>query len=152
MSRISHLLFAAAIAAATGSQAFAQAGNQNLKPGVGAGKILSAQLGIQSPSTTACPTTALLMAWVTTDFLGSVSIMLARQGQGVVAGPIAVQTQPAVGGKFRATYQKQIQITQPIDTAYRVLAGGGGGVTSNWVPLKASCATGPGPGNVQGNG
>lgn len=131
-------------------QAMAQAAGNDLAPGVGAGKVLRAQLGIKGPTTTQCPNEATVMGWVFTDYAGKVQVMIARKGQGV-GTPFQIQTVPAANGQHMASFQRKLNIVQPIDTEYRLLVGGGDGVVSNWVPLKASCSMGQGPQELQGN-
>jgi len=111
---------------------------QNLAPGVGAGNVLSAQLGIQGPPANLCPSEATATVWVYTDFLGTVTIMIARRGQAVGA-PVQAQTVPAANGQYLATYSRKIQIIGPIDAEYRALIGGGAGITSDWVRLHTDC-------------
>jgi hypothetical protein len=139
-------LLAAVVAISVATPAFGQFG---LAPGVGAGKVLSAQFGIQGPTTTVCPTQARATGWVFTNYLGNVTIMIARRGQAVGA-PITIKTVPAANGQYMATYTQTIPITAPIDAEYRLLVGGGSGITSNWVRLRASCQIGAGPGNLFG--
>jgi len=147
MSRLTAFALATLVAVAP---AAAQNAAQDLAPGVGAGKVLRAQLAIKSPTTTQCPTTAKMTGWVFTDFAGKVQVMIARKGQSV-GTPFQVSTVPAANGQHMATFNRNIQIVNPIDAEYRILVGGGAGVVSNWAPLKASCAMGAGPANeVQG--
>jgi hypothetical protein len=82
-----------------------------------------------------------MTAWVFTNYPGKVNIMIARQAGGV-AGPITVPLKKAANGQYLATYSTQVPIDQSVDTAYRVLVGGGQAVTSNWVPLKYECIIG----------
>ncbi len=136
MSGLIRLLGAAMLLCA--GTATAQPANQNLAPGPGPGKVLSVQFGIKSPTTNVCPNEATATAWVYTNYLGAVTIMIARKGQAVGA-PISLQTQPAANGQYLATLTRKITIVAPIDAEYRVLVGGGSGMTSNWVKLTASC-------------
>ena len=109
--------------------------------GNGPDKVLSAQLGIKGPKTNACPNEATVMGWVETNYAGPVQIMIARKGQ-CVGAPVVIQAKAAPGGRYMATYSKKITIHAPIDAEYRLLVGGGAGVVSNWVPLKANCSIG----------
>jgi hypothetical protein len=140
------LLLALIAGVSIATPALAQLG---LAPGVGAGKVLSAQFAIQGPTTTVCPNQARATGWVYTNYLGNVTIMIARRGQAVGA-PITIKAVPAANGQYMATYTQTIPITAPIDAEYRLLVGGGSGITSNWVRLRASCSTGAGPGNLFG--
>jgi hypothetical protein len=81
------------------------------------------------------------MGWVETNYAGPVQIMIARKGQGVGA-PVVIQAKAAPGGRYMATYTKKVPILAPVDAEYRLLVGGGAGIVSNWVPLKASCSMG----------
>ena len=116
------------------------AGPQFVNPEVGQ-KILKAQLGIQGPKTRVCPNEAKVTGWVYTNYPGKVTVMFARKGQGV-GQPIQLQTQKAPNGQYVAVYSRTIEILNPINAEYRLLVGGGSGVMSNWVPLKASCSIG----------
>ncbi len=109
--------------------------------GNGPDKVLSAQLGIKGPKTNVCPNEASVMGWVFTNYAGPVQIMIARKGQGVGA-PVVIQAKKAANGQYMATYSKKVAIHAPIDAEYRLLVGGGSGVMSNWVPLKANCSIG----------
>lgn len=109
--------------------------------GNGPDKVLSATLGIKGPKTNVCPNEATVMGWVETNYAGPVQIMIARKGQGVGA-PVVIQAKAAPGGRYMATYSKKVTIHTAIDAEYRLLVGGGAGVVSNWVPLKASCSIG----------
>ncbi len=149
MSRIHGLLAAGIAALIAAAPAVAQPANQNIAPGIGAGKVLSAQFGIQSPTNSICPNEATATGWVYTNFAGNVTIMIARKGQAVGA-PITLKTQPASNGQYVAVYTRKIPILTSVDAEYRLLVGGGSGITSNWVRLKASCGLGLGPGNVEG--
>lgn len=144
-NRLAAGLIAAIATASLATGALAQAANNDLAPGLGAGKVLSAQLGIKGPTTTVCPNQATMTGWVYTDYKGPVTIMIARKGQSVGA-PITLQTIPASNGKYVATYNKVVPILTPVDAEYRLLVGGGSGIGSNWVRLKASCAIGLGGG------
>jgi hypothetical protein len=104
-------------------------------------KILKAQLGIKGPTTTACPNEAKVTGWVFTNYAGKVQIMIARKGQGV-GQPITIETKKAANGQYVATYSKTVPILTPVNAEYRLLVGGGSGVVSNWVPLKATCSLG----------
>jgi hypothetical protein len=107
--------------------------------GNGPDKILKAQLGIKGPKTNTCPTEATTAGWVFTNFAGPVQVMIARKGQGVGA-PFTIQAKKAANGQYMATFSRKVEIIGPIDAEYRLLVGGGDGVVSNWVPLKANCA------------
>lgn len=109
--------------------------------GDGPDKVLRAQLGIKGPATTVCPNEATVTGWVFTNYAGPVQVMVARRGQGV-GSPMVIQAKPAANGEFMATYSQKIQIVAPINAEYRLLVGGGSGVMSNWVPLKATCGIG----------
>jgi len=147
MVRFSYLLAAGLISAFAVAPVSAQ--NQNLAPGVGAGKVLRAQLGIKGPTTTQCPNEATATGWVFTNYPGKVTVMIVHKGQGVGA-PVILQTVPAANGQHLATYSRKIPIIAPIEAEYRLLVGGGDGVVSNWAPLKATCGIGAGPANIQG--
>ena len=67
--------------------------------------------------------------------------MIARKGQGV-GQPFTIQAKKAANGQYMATFTRKVQILGPIDALYRLLVGGGDGVASNWVPLKATCKIG----------
>ena len=112
-------------------------------------KVMKAQLAIKGPTTTVCPNQAKVSGWVFTNYAGPVQVMIARKGQSV-GQPMTVQAKPATNGQFIATFTNTIQIVSAIDAEYRLLVGGGSGVTSNWVPLKASCKIGAGPDNLGG--
>lgn len=109
--------------------------------GNGPNKVLKAQYGIKGPKTTTCPTTAETQGWVFTNYAGPVQVMIARKGQGVGA-PFTIQAKKAANGQYMATFKRTVNIIGPIDAEYRLLVGGGDGVVSNWVPLKASCSIG----------
>jgi hypothetical protein len=104
-------------------------------------KVLRAQLGIKGPKINTCPTDATTEGWVFTNYEGPVQVMIARQGQGV-GQPFTIQAKKAANGQYMATFTRKIEITGPIDALYRLLVGGGDGVASGWVPLKASCKIG----------
>ena len=103
--------------------------------------VYSAELGIQGPKTAVCPAEAKVAGWVFTNYAGPVQVMIARKGQGVGA-PFTITAKKAAGGRYMATYTKTFPIVAAIDAEYRLLVGGGSGVASNWVPLKASCKFG----------
>jgi hypothetical protein len=109
--------------------------------GNGPNKVLKAQLGIQGPATNTCPNEAKVTGWVFTNYAGKVQIMIARKGQGV-GQPITLDTKKAANGQYVATYSKTVPILTPVDAEYRILVGGGSGIMSNWVPLKAKCSIG----------
>jgi hypothetical protein len=104
-------------------------------------KVLKAQLGIKGPKTTACPAEATTTGWVFTNYAGPVQVMIARKGQGVGA-PFTIEAKKAANGQYMATFSRKIEIIAPIDAEYRLLVGGGDGIVSNWVPLKAGCSVG----------
>jgi hypothetical protein len=104
-------------------------------------KVLSAQLGIKGPKTNVCPNEATTSGWVVTDFEGPLQVMIARKGQGVGA-PFVIQAKKAANGKYMASFTKKVPILAAVDAEYRLLVGGGSGVMSNWVRLKATCAIG----------
>lgn len=136
-ARISLALIASGLFA---TAAVAQVGDLQAG-GDGPDTVLRAQLGIKGPTTTVCPNEATVTGWVFTNYAGPVQVMIARRGQGV-GTPVTIQTKPAANGEYMATYSRKIQIVAPIDAEYRLLVGGGGGVASNWVPLKATCGIG----------
>lgn len=111
-------------------------------------KVLKAQLGIKGPASKACPAQATISGWVFTNYAGPVQVMIARKAQGV-GQPMTIEAKPAAGGQFVASFSKVLPIVTAIDAEYRLLVGGGSAVTSNWVPLKASCTFG-GPQNLGG--
>lgn len=115
--------------------------------GDGPDKVLKAQLGIKGPKTNVCPTEATTSGWVFTNYEGPVQVMIARKGQGVGA-PFTIHAKKAANGQYMASFTRKVPITGPIDAEYRLLVGGGDGIASNWVPLKASCKIGvpAGPG------
>ena len=125
--------------------------DRELGPGLGAGKVLYAQLGIKGPTTGMCPNEATATGWVFTDYPGDVTIMIARKGRGVGA-PITLPTTPAGNGRHLATYSRKIAILGPIDAEYRLLVGGGSGVASDWVRLSVTCNFTAGGGTVSGGG
>lgn len=99
--------------------------------------VKSAQFAIKSPASNACPAPAKSTGWIFTSKPGSVSYMIARKGGGV-AGPFTAQAiKTATGGM--ATISRNFEVKSAIDTEYRILVAGSGGVVSNWAPLKASC-------------
>ncbi len=110
-------------------------------------KVLSANLAIKSPKTNVCPTSAKLSAAVIQTTAKPVQIMIARVGQGVGA-PIMLQPKKAANGKYVAVYNKTIPIQTSIIAQYKVLVGGGQGVTSNVAPLKATCKIAGGGGGA----
>jgi len=140
MSFLTRTLLAAAASSFVASAALAQPFDLQ-GGGNGPDKVLSAQLGIKGPKTNVCPNEATVMGWVETNYAGPVQIMIARKGQGVGA-PVVIQAKAAPGGRYMATYSKKVTIHAPIDAEYRLLVGGGSGIVSNWVPLKASCSIG----------
>ncbi len=124
-------------------------GNDELaNPPVVPFKVLSAQLGIIGPKTKLCPNSAKLMAWFKTSKPGKVGFRLMRKN-GPVGPMIFVQSVKA-GSGYMATYSKSIVITNAINTSYSAIVPGAGGLASNFVPLKASCAVGL-PGGLVGN-
>lgn len=106
-------------------------------------KVLKAQLGIKGPITTVCPNEAKMTGWVYTNYAGPVQVMLARKGQGV-GQPMMLQAKKASNGQYMASFSRDVPITGAIDAEYRLLVGGGQGIASNWVPLKAKCLIGLG--------
>ena len=110
-------------------------------------KVLSANLAIKSPVTNVCPTSAKLSAAVVQTTNAPVQIMIARIGQGVGA-PIMLQPKKTANGKYVAVYNKKIPIQTAVNAQYKVLVGGGQGVTSNVATLKASCKIGGGGGGA----
>lgn len=109
-------------------------------------KVFKAQLGIKGPKTTVCPNEATISGWVFTNYAGPVQVMIARKGHSVGA-PVMIDAKPAANGQFMATFTRKLPIVSAINVEYRLLVGGGSGVTSNWVPLKASCKIGGGGNN-----
>ena len=106
--------------------------------GAGPFKITAAQLAIKSPNVNVCPANASMTGWVHTNKPGKVSYMLAKKG-GDVSGPFTVDAVKSVNGGI-ASFSKNFQVLQAIDTEYRILVSDvDGKVMSNWVPLKASC-------------
>ena len=125
---IAGVMVSAAIAS---SQNFQAGGSIKFKP-------LSAQLGIKSPATNVCPTTAKMTGWIFTNKPGQVSYMLAKKG-GAVSGPFTLEAVKAVQGGM-ATFSRTVSINQAINADYRILVSGTNGkVLSNWAPLNASC-------------
>ncbi len=112
-------------------------------------KVTKLQLGIQSPKTNACPTQGRLTAWVFTNKAGDVPIYIARDG-GSVAGPFVIKTKDTGNGTYMGTYDRILQIHQPIDARYRASAPKYEQL-SNWVPLKASCKINLGGNALIGN-
>jgi hypothetical protein len=104
-------------------------------------KVLKADFGIKGPATATCPNEATTQGWVFTNYEGPVQVMIARQGQGV-GQPFTIQAKKAANGQYMASFTRKVPITGPIDAKYRLLVGGGDGVVSSWVPLKASCKIG----------
>jgi hypothetical protein len=128
----------------------AMAGPNDLKAGGnGPATVLKAQLAIIGPATNVCPGQAKVSGWVFTNYAGPVQVMIARKGQGV-GQPMTIHAKPAANGQFIAAFSNTMQIVNAIDAEYRLLVGGGSGVTSNWVPLKASCKIDGGPDNLGG--
>lgn len=103
-------------------------------------KVLSAQLGIKEPKTKVCPNKATVMAWFKTNKPGNVGFRLMR-GDGPVGPMIFVPSVKSASG-YMATYSKTISIINSINTSYSAVVPGQGGLASNFVPLKASCAVG----------
>jgi hypothetical protein len=103
-------------------------------------KVLSAQLGIKGPKTKVCPNKATVMAWFKTNKPGNVGFRLMR-GDGPVGPMIFVPSVKSASG-YMATYSKTISIINSINTSYSAVVPGQGGLASNFVPLKASCAVG----------
>jgi hypothetical protein len=141
MSRIARILIAALASSFVASAAVAGPGDLQ-SGGNGPFKVLKVQLGIKGPKTTACPATAETDGWVFTNREGPVQVMIARKGMGVGA-PFVIQAKKTPAGLYMASFKRTVQILAPIDAEYRLLAGGGDGKMSNWVPLHASCTTGP---------
>lgn len=149
MSILSRVLLAAALAGAVLVPVAASAGPALVNPPAVPPKVvLGAELGIQGPKTTVCPAEAKVAGWVFTNYAGPVQVTIARKGQGVGA-PFTITAKKAANGRYMATYTKTIPIVAAIDAEYRLLVGGGSGVVSNWVPLKASCKLGL-PGELGG--
>lgn len=138
MSTFARILVAAALMGSFVAPAAAGPFDQ-LAPGIGAGKVIKAQLGIKGPKTNVCPNEATTTGWVFTDYPGNVQVMIARKGQAVGA-PFMIQAKKAANGQYMATFTRKVQILAPVDAEYRLLVGGGDGVVSNWVPLKANCS------------
>lgn len=103
-------------------------------------KVLSAQLGIKGPKTKVCPNKATVMAWFKTNKPGNVGFRLMRK-DGPVGPMIFVPSVKSASG-YMATYSKTISIINSINTTYSAVVPGQGGLASNFVPLKASCAVG----------
>ena len=103
-------------------------------------KVLSAQLGIKGPKTKVCPNKATVMAWFKTNKPGNVGFRLMRK-DGPVGPMIFVPSVKSASG-YMATYSKTISIINSINTNYSAVVPGQGGLASNFVPLKASCAVG----------
>ncbi|MGE0239351.1 MAG: hypothetical protein AB7F09_18570 [Parvibaculaceae bacterium] len=110
-------------------------------------KVLSAQLGIKGPKTRLCPNKATLTAWFKTNKPGKVGFRLMRKNG--PAGPMIFANAVKAPSGYMATYTRVIEITKPISTSYSAVVPGAGGLASNFVPLKASCALGQ-PGIVLG--
>ncbi len=142
------ILAAASIAAVVGLNGGALA--MDKIAGGPALKVTKLQMGIKSPTTNACPTEAKLTAWVFTNKAGKVPIYIAREG-GSVAGPYVIETKATGNGTYMGTYNRTLQIHQPIDAMYRASAPKYKQL-SNWIPLKASCKFGQGGNNeILGN-
>jgi len=107
-------------------------------------KVLKAQLGIKGPKTNLCPNEATTSGWVFTNYAGPVQVMIARKGQAVGA-PFTIQAKKAANGQYMASFTRKTPIIAPTNAEYRLLVGGGSGVVSNWVPLKANCSIGVPP-------
>ena len=103
-------------------------------------KVLSAQLGIKGPKTKVCPNKATVMAWFKTNKPGNVGFRLMR-GDGPVGPMIFVPAVKSASG-YMATYSRTVPIINSINTSYSAVVPGQGGLASNFVPLKASCAVG----------
>jgi hypothetical protein len=80
------------------------------------------------------------MAWFKTNKPGNVGFRLMR-GDGPVGPMIFVPSVKSASG-YMATYSKTISIINSINTGYSAVVPGQGGLASNFVPLKASCAVG----------
>lgn len=107
-------------------------------PAQAAFKATGAQLAIKSPAVNACPATAKMSGWIHTNKPGTVSYMIAKKGGGV-SGPYTIQAVKSANGGL-ASFSRNLEIHQPIDSQYRILVSGTNGqVMSNWVPLRASC-------------
>ncbi|MCP4381290.1 MAG: hypothetical protein GY798_07710, partial [Hyphomicrobiales bacterium] len=111
--------------------------------------VIKAQLAIKGPKNAVCPNEATISGWVFTNYAGPVQVMIARKAQGV-GQPMMIDAKPATNGQFMASFTRTLPIVAAINVEYRLLVGGGGGVVSNWVPLKASCKIGGGPDNLLG--
>ncbi|MEM9999647.1 MAG: hypothetical protein AAF940_02090 [Pseudomonadota bacterium] len=140
-TRLTALMALGALAIA--SPAFA--GNDLAAPTEGKMKVKSAQLGIQSPATNVCPTTAKMKGWIHTTKAGTVQYMMIRKG-GSVSGPFSVQAKKSAGG-YMAEFSRTLNIVAAIDAEYRIAVSNSGGIVSNWVPLKANCSIGQGGNN-----
>lgn len=128
-------LILASVAIALSAPVFA--GQKLVAPQDGPMVVKSAQFAIKSPASNACPAPAKSTAWIFTSKPGTVSYMVLRKG-GSVSGPFTAEAVKAPSGAL-ATITRNFEINQAIDTEYRVLVAGSGGVVSNWAPLKASC-------------
>ena len=124
-----------AVAIAISAPAFA--GQKLAQPQEGPMIVKSAQFAIKSPASNACPAPAKSTAWIFTSKPGPVSYMIARKGGGV-SGPFSAQAVKSGDGAM-ATVSRSFEVKSAIDTEYRILVSGSGGVVSNWAPLKASC-------------
>ncbi len=99
-------------------------------------KALAAQLGIIGPKTKLCPAKATMKVWIKTNKAGKIGFRMVKKGGPVGQMIFATAVKGPAG--YMATYSKELSIHQPLDTAYAVNVPGG--VQSNFVPLKASCA------------
>jgi len=135
MSILARISIAAALAVAIVTPAAAIDGFQS----GGGFKIYKVQLGIKPPNNPGCPAAATVQGWVYVSHPTKVQIMVAREGQGIVGGPVEIQSKKASNGQYLAQFAQQININTSIDTKYRLLVGGGSGAGSNWVPLKVTC-------------
>jgi hypothetical protein len=113
-------------------------------------KVLSVQFGIQGPAAGRCPKQATATGWIYTNYLGSVTVTLFREGRSAgmalpVGPPVTLRTVLAPNGQYVATYTSKIAITAPISARYRLVGAGGSGgsLVSDWAPLRATCSTAP---------
>jgi hypothetical protein len=100
-------------------------------------KATKIQLGIKAPAGNACPGIGTFNAWIFTNKPGTIPILIVAKN-GNVSGPYMVETKKGANGLSMGTYQKPLNVAQPINTAYRVVTPNST-VSSGWVPLAASC-------------
>lgn len=139
MTTTSRKLAAAAVtlALALGLAAPALAFDLKVAPPTTKLKPTTIQLGIISPPAGQCPGNGKLTAWVQTNKPGTIDILLVRKG-GNVAGPYSVTTVKGANGVIMGSYSQNLAIHHAINAEYRVVVAGSP-VTSNWVPLVATC-------------